>query len=148
MFRYSPLHTRHTLPEGFFIQVLFANLQVVIFLLMVPCWLLFKQMTVLSAISLVVIAYYIIGYRQLFGYGLWGTLWRLVFVFVFVCCFVLLLAHLVFSMGITTDLQVVPGYTLPAKSFMIVFYCFFGVLTMAVGYLINHIATRKVQRHP
>ena len=146
MFRHSPRHTRHTLPEGFFIQVLFASLQVVLFLLMVPCWFIFKQMTALTAIFLVVIAYYIIGYRQLFGYSLWGTLWRLAFVFVFVYCCALLLAHLVFYMGITTDLQVIPGYTLPAKNFMIGFYCFFGLLTMAVGYLINHIATRKWAR--
>ena len=146
MFRYSPRHTRHTLPEGFFVQVLFADLQVVIFLLMVPCWFLFKQLTVLSVIFVVVVAYYIIGYQQLFGYSLWGTLWRLAFVFVFVYCFALLLAHMVFAMGITTDLQVIPGYTLPAKSFMIVFYCFFGALTMAAGYFINRIATRKARR--
>ena len=63
MFRYSPRHTRHTLPEGFFIQVLFATLEVSIFLLMVPCWFIFKQMTVISVIFLVVTAYYVVGYK-------------------------------------------------------------------------------------
>ena len=63
MFRYSPRHTRHTLPEGFFIQVLFATLEVSLFLLMVPCWFIFKQMTVISVIFLVVTAYYVVGYK-------------------------------------------------------------------------------------
>ena len=61
MFRNSPRHTRHTLPEGFFLQVLFANLQVALFLLMLPCWFLFKHMTILSICFLVVTAYYVIG---------------------------------------------------------------------------------------
>lgn len=73
MFRYSPRHTRHTLPEGFFVQVLFACLQVALFLLMLPCWFLFKQMTILTVFFIVVVAYFIIGYKQLFGYDLWGT---------------------------------------------------------------------------
>ncbi len=91
-------------------------------------------------------AYYIIGYMQLFGYGLWGTLWRLAFVYVFVYCISLLLAHVVFYMGLTTDVQVAPGYTLPANRFMPGFYIVVGVLTMVTGYLINRIATRKARR--
>ena len=51
---------------------------------MVPCWFLFKQMTNLSLFFVIVVAYYIVGYKQLFGYSLWGTMWRLVFVFCFV----------------------------------------------------------------
>ena len=144
MFRYSPRHSRHTLPEGFFIQVLFATLMVSLFLLMVPCWFIFKQFTVLSIIFVVVTLYYIIGYRQLFGYGLWGTVWRLLFVFGFVYCVALLLAHLAFYLGLTRDIHLAE-YTLPAKIFMPSFYVFFGVLFMAVGYLINRITTRKTR---
>ena len=145
MFRNSPLNTRHSLPEGYFIQVLFASLQVVIFLLMLPCWFLFKQMTVLSAIFVITIAYYIIGYKQLFGYGLWGSLWRLVFVFIFVYCCALLVGHFIFYSGATRDIQVM-GYTLPARSFMTGFYIIIGVLILSTGYLINHITSRKTRR--
>ena len=145
MFRYSPRHTCHTLPEGFFIQILFACLQVVLFLLMLPCWFLFKQMTILTVFFIVVVAYFIIGYMQLFGYSLWGTLWRLVFVFTFVYCIALLLAHLVFYSGPSPDIQVA-GYSLPAKSFMIGFYISVGTLIMTTGYFINHLTTRKAQR--
>lgn len=145
MFRNSPRHTRHTLPEGFFIQVLFACLQVTLFLLMVPCWFIFKQLSVLSVIFVVVTAYYIIGYKQLFGYGVWGTVWRLLFVFGFVYCVAPLLAHLAFYLGLARDVQVA-DFTLPAKSFMVGFYIFFGVLIIVVGYLINRIATRKARQ--
>ena len=138
MFRYSPRHPHHTLPEGFFIQVLFACLQVALFLLMLPCWFLFRQMTILSIFFIVVVAYFIVGYKQLFGYNLWGTLWRLAFVFGFVYCVALLLAHLVFFSGPAPDIQVA-GHTFPAKNFMTCFYTFFSVLIMATGYLINRI---------
>lgn len=145
MFRYSPRHTRHTLPEGFFVQVLFACLQVTLFLLMLPCWFLFKQMTILSVFFLVVVAYFIIGYKQWFGYSALGTLWRLAFVFGFVYCVALLLSHLVFFSGPAPDIQVA-GHSFPAYNFMTCFYIFFGALFFVTGYLINHIATRKARR--
>ena len=145
MFHYSPRHTRHSLPEGFFIQVLFTDLQLSLFLLMVPCWFLFKQMTILTLFFIVVVAYFIIGYKQLFGYSLWGTFWRLVFVFIFVYCCALLLGHLIFYSGEAPDIQVA-GHSFPAKNFMPCFYVIFGVLILSSGYLINRIATRKARR--
>ena len=67
LFRYAPRHPRHTLPEGFFIQVFMATLilMVTIFAL-ISDWLL-----CLSPI------YFVITYCQLFGYGIWETTWRL-----------------------------------------------------------------------
>ena len=100
----------------------------------------------LTIFYIVVTAYYIIGYKQLFGYSLWSTLWRLVFVFGFVYCFSLLLAHVVFYSGPAPDIQVAQGYVFPAKSFMTCLYIFFGVLIMVTGYLINRLATRKARQ--
>ena len=149
MSHYSPLNTRHSLPDGYFIQVLFADMQVAIFMLMLPCWFFLKQMTVLTVLFILVIAYYIIGYKQLIGYEIWGTLWRLAFVFIFVYCCALLLGHLIFYSGPTRDIQVM-GYTLPAESFMTCLYIFTGVLILSTGYLINrlvnHFVTRKTRR--
>lgn len=112
-------------------------------------WFFLKQMTVLTVVYILVIAYYIIGYKQLFGYRLWGTLWRLAFVFIFVYCCALLLGHFVFFSGPTRDIQVI-GFNLPAKSFMTGFYIFTGVLILSTGYLINrlvnHYVTRKTRR--
>ena len=116
-----------------------------LFLLMLPCWFLFKQMTILTVFFIVVVAYFIIGYKQLFGYSLWGTLWRLAFVFCFVYCAALLLAHLVFYSGEAPDIQVA-GHSFPAESFMTNFYCVFGVLILGTGYLINRIAMRMARR--
>ena len=115
----------------------------------VAVWFFLKQMTVLTVVYILVVAYYIIGYKQLFGYGLWGTLWRQAFVFIFVYCCALLLGHFVFFSGPTRDIQVM-GFNLPAKSFMTGFYIFTGVLILSTGYLINrlvnHFVTRKTRR--
>lgn len=112
---------------------------------MLPCWFLFKQMTILSLFFIVVVAYFIIGYKQLFGYSALGTLWRLAFVFGFIYSCALLLLHVAFFMGLTPDIQV-QGYKLPAKIFMIGFHVLSGTLILGTGYLINRIATRKARR--
>ncbi len=79
LYRFSPKHRKHTLPEGFFIQVFMGTLLSLIgatarvtgnlyFLYLLPF-------------------YYLVAYRQLFGYGWWGTFWRLCI------CFVILYAN-------------------------------------------------------
>lgn len=68
LFRYAPRHTQHTLPEGFFIQVFMASLILLISIIeFISDWLVW-----------LLPIYYVITYCQLFGYGLWGTLWRFV----------------------------------------------------------------------
>lgn len=146
MFRYSPRNTRHSLPEGFFIQVFFADLQVTLCLLSLPFWFFCNQMAIVSVSTLVVMAYYIISYKQLFGYSLWGTLWRQAFVFGFIYCFALVLAFLVFDMGLPTDMPVAPGRSINMKSFYIGCFGIFGIVIMTTGYLINRLATRKARR--
>ena len=67
LFRYAPRHSRHTLPEGIYIQLFMSTLVLLIFVLSQAFagWLLW-----------LVPVYYFIAYRQLFGYGAWGTFWR------------------------------------------------------------------------
>lgn len=81
-FRYAPKLKRHTLPQGFFIQVFVANQSLVIeliFLLLSLIVLLVSNHNLNRAIFLVVLtAYLFIDYKQLFGYGWRGTLWRLI----------------------------------------------------------------------
>ena len=71
-FRYAPKHRKHTLPEGFFIQVFMATMFAFIGIISIfyDYWL----------VILLWPLFYLITYRQLFGYSWWGTLWRL-----FVC---------------------------------------------------------------
>ena len=146
MFRYAPRHTRHTLPEGFFIQILFMDLQMVILLLILPCWFFFSQWTLISVTSLTAMAYYIIGYRQLFGYSLWGVLWRQAFVFGFIF---LVSGSLIYWF---VDLSLLAEAGMPPEqiaAFRLSFFSLFvvlGVLILAIGYVINLIATRKVRK--
>ena len=69
-FRRAPRYPRHNLPEGFFIQVFMASLNLLIDTV--------AQLTVIRA-SVLFPIYFIVTYRQLFGYGWWGTIWRLLF---------------------------------------------------------------------
>jgi len=75
IFRFAPRNTRHTIPQGFFIQVF----STVVFLILNMIyditsmgWLVFIMAGLLLFLT----------YKQLFGYGVWGTLWRLVLAFV------------------------------------------------------------------
>lgn len=66
LFRFSPQHYKHTLPEGFFIQVFIASIIAIL-----------ASLTVISDyFSIFILIYYIVAYRQLFGYKWWSTIWR------------------------------------------------------------------------
>ena len=68
VFRFAPGYPRHTLPEGFFLQV-FLSVQALL-LSFFGYW--------SGTVELVLCEVYMyITYRQLFGYGWWSTLWRL-----------------------------------------------------------------------
>ena len=69
VFRFAPGYPRHTLPEGFFLQV-FLSVQSLLL-----CFLGYWNGYVETVLWMV---YMYIAYRQLFGYGWWSTLWRLV----------------------------------------------------------------------
>ena len=71
-FHFAPRHTRHTLPEGIFIQ-LFMNILILVIVFLSDFFILF---------SLLIPVYYYIAYRQLFGYRPWGTIWRILLCFV------------------------------------------------------------------
>ena len=71
IFRYAPRNPSHTLPQGFFIQVFTAIVFLVINM--------FAEITSLYWLAFVLGNVWLYcAYMQLFGYGLWGTLWRLV----------------------------------------------------------------------
>ena len=75
IFRNSPRNSHHTIPEGFFIQVLLQTLSIVLSLLTIPLDFTKSSFSTI-AYDLLIMAYYFVGYKQLFGYGIWGTLWR------------------------------------------------------------------------
>ena len=67
VFRYAPGYPRHTLPEGFFLQV-FISTQTLI--------LGFSGYWSGAAEYVLCLVFMFITYRQIFGYGWWSTLWR------------------------------------------------------------------------
>lgn len=81
VFRHSPRNTRHTLPQGFFIQVFMC---VQFYLWLFASSSVFRlcgsglelAFTISFGVILPLLVY--VDYKQLFGYGWWGTLWRLV----------------------------------------------------------------------
>ena len=80
VFRYAPQHSHHTLPQGFFIQV-FNSTALVLFAIFVT--IINVNDHIISILFGVFIFLHLLRtYKQLFGYGLWSTTWRLVVVFI------------------------------------------------------------------
>ena len=144
MFRYSPRHTAHTLPEGFFIQVFLANVMIALSFVIVPLGLI-DQMVVMVVSSVFFALYYIIVYKYLFGYGLWGTLWRSAFVYLTV----LFLLSAGFVVVFKFDFNQITGLKLTEDQLKFVKMAYTGMfvalalIVLAVGFVINYIATRK-----
>lgn len=79
IFRFAPRNACHTIPQGFFIQV-FSTAAFLILNM-------FYDITALGWLVFLFAAMLIFcTYKQLFGYGVWGTLWRVILSFV--CAFI------------------------------------------------------------
>lgn len=74
IFRFAPRNSHHTLPQGFFIQV-FCSIAFLIINMIYDITSLRSLAFSLSTLFL------FFAYKQLFGYGIWGTLWRLIATF-------------------------------------------------------------------
>ena len=68
LFRKAPNYPNHTIPEGFYLQVYLAILSYIFYSVFVG------HSGIASALTL---CYNYMAYKQLFGFGYWGTLWRL-----------------------------------------------------------------------
>ena len=80
IFRFAPRNPHHTLPQGFFIQV-FSS---VVFLVLNMIYDITSMGWFVFVLALAMV---FITYKQLFGYGIWGTIWRLMAAFA--CAFLL-----------------------------------------------------------
>ena len=110
LFRQAPRLPRHTLPQGFYIQV-FIGVQYLMYNLLLV--LIFKLIQSMSGyggdasgmmVSLVLPVMLLVDYRQLFGYGWWGTIWR---VLVSIPLMLIFLKTLQYSLGFAYCLSVV-----------------------------------------
>ena len=145
MFRYAPRHPRHTLPQGFFIQVFLLVLNLIVSFIVLSPLALWGSGLYLGTSVFILIAYFTYAYKQLFGYGVWGSLWRLLFVFgsssYMISSLVLMLFDLDFSTYMGNQAPVEYNkYSLAGVS------VFMALFILLIGWGINMIATRK-QRH-
>lgn len=144
MFRYSPRHTFHSLPEGFFIQVFLSNLMIVVGFLLSPIGMANPLLYTFSGFIAFAI-YYLIVYKYLFGYSLWGTFWRCGFIYASCTLFAVTAFCFMIDFRIVannqTEAQVTQMKMYIAGSFLLLF-----VTVLAVGFVINYIVTRKFRR--
>ena len=102
VFRYAPRNTRHTLPQGFFIMV-FLSIQLYLWLFVFSF--VFRMFGIGQDLAftitfvLVIPLLVFIDYKVLFGFGWWGTLWRVAAVFelAFIGAILLIVISLLFD---------------------------------------------------
>ena len=70
IFRFSPRNPHHTLPQGFFIQV-FSSIAFLLLNMLYDITSMGSVVFVLGALLL------FFTYKQIFGYNIWGTMWRM-----------------------------------------------------------------------
>ena len=147
MFRYSPRNTRHSLPEGFFIQVLFSVLMVVLNFFYISLTLIHPSVFSIT-ISLFTMFYYIVGYMQLFGYSFWGTLWRQAFIMFAIAFIEFALIFAIFKVDISemTKANLTHEQTMLWKYILAGSFVFITAMILAVGHVVNLIATRKARK--
>lgn len=130
LFHHSPRCTAHKLPQGFFIQVFLSTLAL-IFVTLAECF-----VPILALIPL----YFFITYCQLFGYGLWGTLWRIMLCAVVAAIVALII---VFTVIDITDEQTAkhPEWLVKSIAVTVLGICCSAIL--AVGYAIGRWSQNK-----
>lgn len=75
LFRNSPRHWHHNIPQGFFIQVFTSiHMLLIMFVFAVLLDMDLSDSFLVTTPMFTALLFY--DYYQLFGYGLWGTLWR------------------------------------------------------------------------
>ena len=144
MFRYSPRNTRHSLPEGFFIQVFLSTLEVTMTFFWIFLGLIHP--TVYSAgVTIIMVFYYIVTYIQLFGYGFWGTLWREIFIMfaVLYIQYAFIIAIFGFDTSLLGSFQVAAEDKEIYRFIIVALLVIAAAITMALGHVINLLATRK-----
>jgi len=110
IYLYAPRNPHHTLPQGFFIQV-FTAIAFLIFNI-------FDDLTSWHWFTYVIgNIWTYVAYKQIFGYGVWGTLWRVVLALVCAHLLALLMLGIDFSIHMiqTGDSNFVDGFKLFVK---------------------------------
>ena len=125
LFRFAPSYDHHTIPEGFFIQVFMSTLMLMIFCISDTLWI---------WVALLIIPYYVIAYKQLFGYGWFGTIWRTALCCVLFVCTVVVISA-VAELAITRE--AIGGSGIAGDITIILRFFLAGIVLALVGYYIS-----------
>ena len=135
LFRFAPQYPKHTLPEGFFIQVFMATLMLIIALV--------ADITT-EYIYVLAIIYYVITYRQLFGYGWWGTIWRMLLV-LFVGFVIMIVIAVVYEL-VVTRASLNPKHTMAQELLAITYLVTPVVVIFIAAYYIGKRGSKQRNR--
>lgn len=130
LFHHSPRCTAHTLPQGFFIQVFLSTLSLI-----------FVTIAELASPFYWLVPLYVyMAYYQLFGCGLWGTLWRLVLCIVVAALIVVMIVYIITRM---TEEQTMGYSAWFFKSILVAVFGLCCAAILAVGYAIGRWSQNK-----
>jgi hypothetical protein len=148
MFRYSPRHTRHSLPEGFFIQIFLAVIMLVLDVLCIPLGII-NPLVYTIVVCCLYGVYYIIVYKYLFGYGLWGTLWRSGFILLTIIYLMSSVVYLLFDIDMTAIFAKEPMTETQSTYFrygVSAAVLLLALIVFAIGFGINYMVTGKARK--
>ncbi len=145
MFKYSPRCGGHNLPQGFFIPV-FNSVQLLLLFLLI-C-IIFDLISIAdnNYIDMITFALLIISmlyrtYKQLFGYSVWGTVWRLIFTIV--SGFTLFLSSVAILFSIITIWLREWEFLIHYAGSILTLYGGLTAVTLAAGYYFNRLSLRR-----
>ena len=149
MFRYSPRHTRHSLPEGFFIQIFLAVIMLALDVLGIPLGLINPHAYTIVVCCLYGV-YYLIVYKYLFGYSFWGTLWRSGFILVTIVYLITSVVFLQFDVDMSVFAQGGAQMTEPQSTFfrygVSASFLLVALSVFAIGFVINYMVSGNARR--
>lgn len=102
VFRHAPLIKRHSLPQGFFVQVFISNQLLVIefvFILLSLALSFVPRISFEHLEALLFFVFLFVDYKQLFGYRWWGTIWRMIVIMLMILFTILTIGGLLSLFG-------------------------------------------------
>lgn len=149
VFRHAPQCTRHTLPQGFYIQVFVATQLLMLIGVFSTIDDLFhlsteEDYTTIATISFITFLF-VVDYKYIFGYSWWGTLWRVLVTITITTLVMRVTALLFFTLDdlcTQQNAQLTKRVSLVAKDVLAI-----ALLCWATN-LINRKAWRKLLRKP
>ena len=147
IFRFSPWCDHHTLPQGFFIQVFNSTTAMVLVLVFtILDFQHFNDIFILLTMILIMAFVVLRSYYQLFGYGVWSTLWRTLAVSVsaLLTLYVFVIADYLTFLASSGEHEHAPG-NVASRFIALLLGIIMVIMVIGVSYLISRHTALKAQ---